>query len=195
MGRTTHAIFLSWAASYLLACSNLAVVDSQPGPSVEPAAERERPNILFVFTDDHAPHAISAYGSVLNETPNIDRLATEGMLFTRTFCGNSICAPSRATILTGKHSHANGHIDNGSEFDGSQETFPKLLRAAGYQTALVGKWHLVSAPTGFDHWEVLKGQGPYYNPPIRSAEGTEVIEGYTTEVLTDMGLDWLQNQR
>ncbi len=199
MGRTTHATFLALAAGYLLACGNLAVVESQPEPSAEPsaepAAERERPNILFVFTDDHAPHAISAYGSVLNETPNIDRLATEGMLFTRTFCGNSICAPSRATILTGKHSHANGHIDNGSEFDGSQETFPKLLRAAGYQTALVGKWHLRSAPTGFDHWEVLEGQGPYYNPPIRSAEGTEVIEGYTTEVLTDMGLDWLQNQR
>jgi arylsulfatase A-like enzyme len=195
MGRTTPVALLSLAAGCLAACGNLAVVESQPTPSVEPAAERERPNILFVFTDDHAPHAISAYGSVLNQTPNIDRLANEGMLFTRTFCGNSICAPSRATILTGKHSHANGHIDNGTVFDGSQETFPKLLRAAGYQTAIVGKWHLRSAPTGFDHWEVLKGQGPYYNPPIRSAEGTEVIEGYTTEVLTDMGLDWLQNQR
>ena len=195
MGFTTRGLLQSLTAGYLLACGNLAVVDSQPDGSTEPATEQQRPNILFVFTDDHAPHAISAYGSVLNETPNIDRLANEGMLFTRTFCGNSICAPSRATILTGKHSHANGHIDNGSEFDGSQETFPKLLRAAGYQTALVGKWHLRSAPTGFDHWEVLKGQGPYYNPPIRSAEGTEVIEGYTTEVLTDMGLDWLQNQR
>jgi arylsulfatase A-like enzyme len=195
MGLTTRGLLQSLAAGYLVACGNLAVLDSQPEGTAEPAAEQQRPNILFVFTDDHAPHAISAYGSVLNETPNIDRLANEGMLFTRTFCGNSICAPSRATILTGKHSHANGHIDNGSEFDGSQETFPKLLRAAGYQTALVGKWHLRSAPTGFDHWEVLKGQGPYYNPPIRSAEGTEVTEGYTTEVLTDMGLDWLQNQR
>jgi len=185
----------------LLACSQLPVEEPLPAPGepqLEPAPDApalDRPNIVFVFTDDHAPHAISAYGSVLNQTPNIDRLAKEGMLFTRTFCGNSLCAPSRATILTGKHSHANGHIDNASVFDGSQVTFPKLLRSAGYQTALVGKWHLKSAPTGFDHWEVLKGQGPYYNPPIRRAEGTEQIEGYTTEILTDLGLDWLRNER
>ncbi len=155
----------------------------------------ERPNILFVFTDDHAIRAISAYGSVLNQTPNIDRLSQEGMLFTRTFCGNSICAPSRATILTGKHSHANGHIDNGTTFNGAQVTFPKLLQEAGYQTAIVGKWHLRSAPTGFDHWQVLVGQGPYYNPPLRTAQGTSPVEGYTTEILTDHALAWLQEER
>jgi arylsulfatase A-like enzyme len=199
MGVTANGVLRALALGCLAACADLALKESQPAPRPEPApqpvAQGQRPNILFVFTDDHATHAISAYGSVLNQTPNIDRLAREGMLFTRTFCGNSICAPSRATILTGKHSHANGHIDNGTVFDGSQETFPKLLRAAGYQTAIVGKWHLRSAPTGFDHWQVLKGQGPYYNPPIRTADGTEVIEGYTTEVLTDLGLDWLRNQR
>ena len=199
MGVTVNGVLRALALGCLAACADLALRESQPAPRPEPApqpvAQGQRPNILFVFTDDHATHAISAYGSVLNQTPNIDRLAREGMLFTRTFCGNSICAPSRATILTGKHSHANGHIDNGTVFDGSQETFPKLLRAAGYQTAIVGKWHLRSAPTGFDHWQVLKGQGPYYNPPILTADGTEVIEGYTTEVLTDLGLDWLRNQR
>ena len=132
-----------------------------------PAAEGEsaaRPNILFVFTDDHASHAISAYGSVINTTPNLDRLANEGMLFRNAFVTNSICAPSRAVILTGKHSHLNGILDNRLEFDGSQVTFPKLLQAAGYETAVIGKWHLKSAPTGFDYWRVLRGQGPYYNP-------------------------------
>jgi len=162
------------------------------------AADSDRvpyPNILFVFTDDHASHAISAYGSVLNQTPNIDRLADEGVLFRNCFVGNSICAPSRATILTGKHSHRNGVIDNTIVFDGEQVTFPKLLRKAGYQTAIVGKWHLKSDPTGFDHWQVLKGQGPYYNPPLKSAEGTEKIIGYTTDILTDLALQWLKEER
>jgi arylsulfatase A-like enzyme len=155
----------------------------------------DRPNLLFIFSDDHAAHAISAYGSTRNETPNIDRLAREGLLFENCFCGNSICGPSRATVLTGLHSHANGFIDNRSSFDGSQQTFPKLLQAAGYQTAIVGKWHLRTDPTGFDHWEVLVGQGPYYNPPIKSAAGTTKHEGYTTEVITDLSLAWLREQR
>ena len=152
------------------------------------------PNILLIFTDDHANAAISAYGSTVNTTPNIDRLAEEGMLFENCLVTNSICAPSRATVLTGKYSHLNGQTVNGPAFDGSQQTFPKILQAAGYQTAMIGKWHLRSAPTGFDHYQILIGQGPYYNPPIRTATDTTIIEGYTTEIITDLALDWLENR-
>ena len=159
------------------------------------ATGQQRPNILFVFTDDHAPHAISAYGSKINQTPNIDRIAREGMTFDRCYCGNSICAPSRATILTGKHSHQNGVVDNRATFDGSQVTFPKLLRSVGYETAVIGKWHLKSDPTGFDHWEVLRGQGPYWNPPLKTASGTVNHVGYTTDVITDRALRWLETGR
>ena len=155
----------------------------------------KRPNILFVFADDHAYQAIGAYGSRINQTPNLDRLARGGMRFERCLVTNSICAPSRAVILTGKYSHLNGVLDNRSAFDGSQETFPKLLQQAGYQTALVGKWHLKSDPTGFDHWMVLPGQGSYYNPELRSAEGSVQIEGYVTDVITDLTLDWLKQGR
>jgi arylsulfatase A-like enzyme len=154
-----------------------------------------RPNIIFVFTDDHASHAISAYGSSINQTPNIDRLADEGMLFRNAFVTNSICAPSRAVILTGKHSHLNGIFTNRERFDSAQVTFPKLLQQAGYQTAIVGKWHLKSAPTGFDYWEVLPGQGDYYNPRFRTHGDTVRYTGYVTDVITDRALDWLQNGR
>jgi len=154
-----------------------------------------RPNILFIFTDDHGAQAISAYGSKINETPNIDRLANEGLLFLNAFVTNSICAPSRAVILTGKYSHSNGQLTNVETFDGSQQTFPKLLQQAGYQTAMFGKWHLKSDPTGFDAWQVLIGQGPYYNPPIKSATGVTEHVGYTTDIITDLALDWLQSGR
>ncbi len=160
-----------------------------------PATADQRPNILFVFLDDHASHAIGAYDSKINTTPNIDRLAREGMLFRNCFCTNSICAPSRAVVLTGKHSHANGLIDNRVTFDGSQQTFPKLLQAGGYQTAIVGKWHLKSEPTGFDHWIVLPGQGLYYNPDFITPEGRIRREGYVTDIITDMALDYLENMR
>lgn len=154
-----------------------------------------RPNILFIFTDDHGAQAISAYGSRVNKTPHIDRIAKEGMLFENCMVSNAICGPSRAVILTGKHSHINGFTDNGGRFDGAQETFPKLLRGAGYQTAVIGKWHLKSDPTGFDYWDVLIGQGPYYNPPMIQ-NGTRVSrEGYTTEILTDLALEWLEAGR
>src|ERR1043165_6002864 len=160
------------------------------------ARAAERPNILFIISDDHGYQAVSAYGSGLNKTPNIDRIAAEGARFDRCYVTNSLCGPSRACILTGKYSHKNGFYDNqGGKFDGSQVTFPKLLRSAGYQTAIVGKWHLVSEPTGFDYWEILPGQGQYYRPDFISARGRRSIPGYVTEVTTDLALDWLQKKR
>ena len=158
------------------------------------AQSSKRPNILFIFSDDHAYQAISAYGSVLNRTPNIDRIAREGMRFDNALVTNSICAPSRAVILTGKYSHLNGVVDNRLAFDGNQQTFPKLLSAAGYQTALFGKWHLKSNPTGFDAWQVLPGQGSYYNPDFITPEGNKRYEGYVTEVTTELCLDWLNSR-
>ena len=158
----------------------------------------ERPNIVFIFTDDHACHSIGAYDGWLkgvNPTPNIDRLASEGMLFRNSFCTNSICGPSRAVIQTGKHSHLNGFLDNRSRFDGDQQTFPKLLQKAGYSTAMIGKWHLVTPPQGFDYWKILPGQGHYYNPTFRTQDGTEDIEGYCTDIVTDLSLDWLNEVR
>ena len=160
-------------------------------------AADSRPNIIFIFTDDHAAHAMSAYGSRINSTPNLDRIANGGMLFTNCFCTNSICGPSRAVIQTGKHSHLNGFRDNGDRFDGSQQTFPKLLQKAGYQTAVVGKWHLGTAPEGYDYSEVLKGQGPYYNPPMLVNGNPKPVKhtGYTTDIITDLALKWLQGKR
>lgn len=162
----------------------------------EHQASPKQPNILLIFTDDHAYQAISAYGSRINQTPNIDRLAEQGMRFDRCYVTNSICGPCRATILTGKYSHQNGFYVNGNmKFDGSQQTFPKLLQQAGYETAIIGKWHLGSDPTGFDHWDVLIGQGPYYNPPmIRNGEKLERT-GYTTKIITDLTMDWLAKGR
>jgi len=155
----------------------------------------ERPNILFIMTDDHASHAISAYGSRVNETPNIDRLAREGMLFRNCFVTNSICGPSRAVILTGKYSHLNGFFRNGNTFDGSQQTVAKLLQKAGYQTAIVGKWHLGSQPTGFDYWNILPGQGAYYNPVLIEMGERKKHEGYVTDIITDLTLDYLEHKR
>ncbi len=172
----------------------LAVVVSSLS-AVQAAEPGQRPNVLFVFTDDHAAHAISAYGSKINQTPNIDRLAKEGMLFRNCFVTNSICAPSRAVILTGKHSHLNGVIDNRVEFDNTQQTFPKLLQKAGYQTAIIGKWHLKVEPAGFDYWRVLIGQGTYYNPRFRTPKGPVSQTGYTTDIITDLALEWLERGR
>ncbi len=165
-----------------------------------PLQAAEKPNILFLFSDDHALEAISAYGGRLKEiapTPNIDRIANEGMLFRRSYCGNSICGPSRATILTGKHTHINGFMDNNySRFDGTQPTFPKMLQQAGYETALIGKWHLISKPTGFDHWEILPGQGSYYNPDfIQMDGGTKRVTGYCTDLVADKSIEWLKNRK
>lgn len=161
------------------------------------AAESQRPNIVFIFSDDLTCQAISAYGEKrkLLDTPNMDRIGREGMRFDRCLVTNSICGPSRATILTGQYSHKNGFYNNtNSRFDGSRQTFPKLLQAAGYSTAMIGKWHLVSEPTGFDHWHILPGQGLYYNPPmIRNGEPVK-MSGYVTDVITDLSIDWLKNR-
>lgn len=159
----------------------------------------QRPNIIFIMSDDHAYQALSAYGGPLKDlapTPNIDRIANDGMRFDRCLVTNSISGPCRATILTGKYSHLNGFYDNsGLQFDGSQQTFPKLLKAAGYQTAIVGKWHLGSDPTGFDHWEILPGQGDYYNPVFLNPDGRHKEDGYVTELISKKSIDWLKEAK
>ena len=175
-----------------------AVAICSPPAAAQRSGDDARPNIVFVFSDDHAPHAIGAYGgrlAALDPTPEIDRLAAEGMRFANCFCTNSICGPSRAVIQTGLHSHRNGFMNNGNRFDADQTTFPKLLRAAGYRTAMFGKWHLKSTPQGFDAWEVLPGQGAYYNPKFLSADGERVIEGHCTDIVTDLAIDWLESQK
>jgi len=160
----------------------------------------DRPNILFLFSDDHALKAISAYGGPLSEiapTPNIDRLAKEGAVFPNSFCANSICGPSRACIQTGKHSHKNGFLRNGLKggFDSSQWTISKALQKAGYATAVIGKWHLESDPVGFDYWEILPGQGSYYNPDFIQMDGSlKRFPGYATDITTDKAIAWLDGR-
>ena len=159
----------------------------------------ERPNILFLFSDDHAIKTISAYGGPLAKvapTPNIDRLANEGALFLNSFCANSICGPSRATILTGKHSHINGFMRNGNRFNPDQWTVAKALQASGYHTSVIGKWHLNTNPQGFDHWEILPGQGSYYNPVFIQMDGKRKrFEGYATDITTDKAIAWLEKRK
>ncbi|WP_330442693.1 sulfatase family protein [Flavobacterium sp. C4GT6] len=160
--------------------------------------ELQKPNIIFIMTDDHALQAISAYGhpiSQLAKTPNIDRLAQNGALFTNNFCTNSLCGPSRATILTGKFSHLNGFRTNGDKFDNDQPTLPKYLQQAGYKTAIIGKWHLSGTPTGFDYWDILNDQGNYYNPQFIKQQDTTVTEGYATDLITDKSIDWINQNK
>ena len=163
---------------------------------VASTAAQTRPNIVFIFSDDHALQAIGAYGSKVNRTPHIDRLAHEGALYVNSFCANSICGPSRACILTGKHSHLNGFLRNGDRFDGEQTTFPKILSNAGYHTAMIGKWHLGTNPTGFDYWEILPGQGSYYNPDFIQMDGSRKrYQGYCTDQITDLAINWMEEQK
>jgi arylsulfatase A-like enzyme len=161
---------------------------------VTAAPPGDRPNIIFVMADDHAAHAISAYGSRINTTPNLDRLAREGMRFDNVFATNAICTPSRAAILTGQYAHING-VPVFNRFDSSRQTVATLLHAAGYYTGMVGKWHLGSDPQGFDVWEILPGQGAYFNPLLYTATGEKTYTGrYTTDVITDLALDFLKNR-
>lgn len=158
-------------------------------------AQEERPNIVFIISDDHALQAIDTYSARYGITPNIDRIGREGAVFRNAFVTNSICAPSRAVMLTGKYSHVNGHRDNRSRFDGSQDVFARRLQQGGYQTAWIGKWHLESYPQGFDYWKILPGQGFYYNPDLISMSGdTARMEGYSTEVITNLTLEWLDKR-
>ncbi|MCX6326756.1 MAG: sulfatase [Bacteroidia bacterium] len=162
--------------------------------------QKSRPNIVYIMSDDHAYQAISAYGGPLKnfaQTPNIDRIAANGMRFNRCLVTNSISGPCRAVILTGKYSHLNGFLSNDRQpaFDGSQQTFPKLLQAAGYNTAIIGKWHLGSDPTGFDQWDILPGQGNYYNPDFINKDGRYIVQGYVTEIITKKSLEWLKEAK
>lgn len=156
------------------------------------AAAGRQPNIIYIMADDHAAHAISAYGSKINHTPNIDRIATGGVRLTNCFCTNSICTPSRATILTGQYSHKNGVYTLNDKLDPRRNHVAKELQAAGYQTAMIGKWHLASEPTGFDHWQVLPGQGAYYDPVFLGPSGRKKYEGYCTDLIGDFSLNWLK---
>ncbi|WP_416864396.1 MAG: sulfatase [Imperialibacter sp.] len=186
MKLASQLIFGLFFATILYSCS----------PSAPKEAEKKRPNIVFIMSDDHAYQAISAYSNKLIETPNIDRIAKQGMLFTNASVTNSICAPSRAVILTGKHSHLNGKIDNNFPFDTTNVTFPQLLQKEGYQTAMFGKLHFGNSPKGFDQFKILPGQGAYYNPDfITKNEGNIKVEGYVTDIITDMTLNWLDKER
>ena len=163
--------------------------------SFQKKEKTKRPNIIFIMSDDHAYQAISAYDSTLIETPNIDRLANEGILFSNACVTNSICAPSRATILTGKHTHLTGKIDNRFPFDTTNVTFPQLLQKAGYQTAMFGKLHFGNNPKGFDEFMILPGQGDYYNPDFITDRGDTTIMGYVTDIITDFTIDWFKKRR
>lgn len=164
------------------------------------SASPQRPNIIYIMSDDHAFQAISAYGGALKDiapTPNIDRIAREGMRFDRCLVTNSISGPCRAVILTGRYSHLNGFLANDGQapFDGSQQTFPKLIQKAGYNMAMIGKWHLGSDPTGFDYWDILPAQGAYYNPDFITSKGRNTEEGYVTEIITDKCISWLNEAK
>src|SRR5690625_3045239 len=156
--------------------------------------KQEQPNIVFIMSDDHVEHAMSYYDSKINKTPNIDRIAKEGIRFDNCFCTNSICAPSRAAILTGLYNHKNGVKTLGDKFDSRQVTVQKLMKEGGYETALIGKWHLGhgghSDPTGFDYWNIFHEQGEYHDPIMYEMGEKKVFKGYVTDVITDLSIDW-----
>ena len=165
------------------------------GAFVPAQAQKKPMNIVFIMSDDHSYQTISAYDKRFISTPNIDWLADNGVKFQESFVANSLSGPSRACMLTGKHSHANGFTDNSKTFDGGQQTFPKLLQKQGYQTAMIGKWHLTSLPTGFNYWDILIGQGDYYTPDFLSNGKKIRRPGYVTNIIADMAIDWMENKR
>ena len=185
-------------SSVLYSLTGAAMLSSLPSCKVKKESdgnEKKSMNIVYIMCDDHSFQTISAYDQRYMQTPNIDRIANEGVRFTNSFVANSLSGPSRACMLTGKHSHANGFTDNTTTFDGNQQTFPKLLQANGYQTAMIGKWHLVSEPTGFNYWDILIGQGDYYNPKfIKNGERVQ-REGYATNIVTDLAINWMDSIR
>ena len=178
--------------------ASICFADENIVHAVESGVKESRPNIVWIFSDDHSYQTIGAYGGrlqSLNPSPNIDRLAKEGMRFDRCYVGNSICAPSRATLLTGKHSHMNGKYDNRDAFDHNQQQFQKILQGHGYQTVMIGKIHLNGMMQGFDYWEVLPGQGKYYNPDFVTQEGKTSYTGHVSDIVTDKAIDWLDSKR
>lgn len=188
---------VAWLGAATGACSGSAPAPGQDAPG-QAARPRPRPNIVFIFSDDATWQAISAYGHGLPvKTPNLDRLAAGGMRFDRSTVGNSICSPSRATLLTGTHSHVNGVVDNYTPFDGRQLTYPKLLQAAGYRTAMIGKWHLHTLPTGYDHYDILDGQGRYFDPTFirKGRDEPYRMTGHTDAVIGDKAVEWLRRGR
>ena len=187
MKRREFVRTVGWGAAALTAAGMDDLLRGQP--------KAKAPNILYIMADDHTTQAMSCYGGRLNKTPAMDRIAGEGMRFDDCFCTNGICAPSRAVILTGKYSHRNGLRDNAHPFDGTQTTFPKLLQKAGYQTAVIGKWHLQSDPTGFDYWNILPGQGDYYNPDFIEMGTRSRRAGYVTDLITDYAVGFLEKRR
>jgi arylsulfatase A-like enzyme len=179
----------------LLVTSSIFLTSCQVQKDSNGNDSKKRPNIVFIMSDDHAYQAISAYSDHLIKTPNIDRIAKEGMLFSNASVTNSICAPSRATILTGKHTHINGKVDNHNLFDTTQVTFPQLFKKAGYQTAMFGKLHFGNNPKGIDEFMILPGQGHYINPDFITKDGDTTITGYVTDIITDMSIEWLDKKR
>ncbi len=194
MQRQTRREFLKTLGLVAGSAAGLSMWSGRVATGRARAQTGKRPNIIYIMADDHASHALSCYGSKINKTPNLDRLAEEGMRFRNALCTNSICAPCRAVVLTGKYSHVNGVTDNVKTFDGSQQTFPKLLQQAGYETAMIGKWHLKTDPTGFDYWNILPGQGLYYNPVTIEMGQRKQHIGYVTDIITDQCLAWLKQR-
>ncbi|MBM0170555.1 sulfatase family protein [Altererythrobacter sp. C41] len=202
MGRSRIALAAALCTLALPACTTLP--EDAPrhaaAPSATPQDERQRPNIVFIMSDDHAYQAVSAYGGEIGRlapTPNIDRIAQNGAIFLNSYVTNSLCGPSRATMLTGRFSHMHGFTKNGQKFDNSMWNWPRALGQQGYQTALFGKWHLNYSPegAGFGTWKVLDDQGKYYNPDIITPDGRSVVEGYATDLVTDYSLEWLEEER
>ena len=181
--------------THFIALAALLCVNVFTSYAQTPATTKSRPNIIFIFSDDHAYQTISAYGNKLVQTPNIDRIAKSGAIFKNTFITNSICGPSRACLLTGKYSHVNGYTLNEKSFDASQQVFPELLQQSGYQTAWVGKMHLGVFPKGLDYCNILPGQGDYYNPYfVTPNKDTTQVAGYVTNIITDLSLNWLNTR-
>ncbi|MBK3516858.1 sulfatase family protein [Carboxylicivirga marina] len=180
--------------AFILSLICITMLASCKSEKTSEVKKKSRPNIIFIMSDDHAYQAISAYDDRLIETPNIDRLATEGMLFTNACVTNSICAPSRATILTGKHCHLHGKIDNHFAFDTTQVTFPQIFQNNGYKTSIFGKLHFGNNPKGVDEFSILPGQGNYFNPDFITSKGDTSIQGYVSDIITDMAIDWLDRE-